>query len=306
MADFSTRLRELRKARNLRQIDLASEFGVAQTTIANYEHHSRFPDEQTLRRIAGFFDVSLDFLLGRTEINLPVGELVSNPPTDESVELSPLARTYLDRLISGNKKEAFTEIIENVRGGVTVKTIYADVFEPCLREVGRLWEINEIDVSQEHYFSAATETLMGQLYPFLRRPSSEKGTVIAVAVGGELHEIGIRMIADLLEEAGWNCYYVGVNTPTASIERAIVDRDADVLAISATMAANTDSVGNMIRYIRTAEERSGRPRTHIVTGGRCFNLETGLWKRVGADGSARNLDEAVTLIDWITRDRRDS
>ena len=306
LADFATRLRELRKSRNLRQIDLAAEFGVAQTTIANYEQHSRFPDEKTLRRIAGYFDVSLDFLLGRTDIDLPVGELVSKLPDDKENKLSPLARTYLEKLLAGDKPEAYTQIVEAVRGGTPVRTIYSEVFEPCLREIGRLWEISEIDVSQEHYFSAATESLMGQLYAYIERSRLHKGTVIAVAVGGELHEIGIKMIADLLEESGWSCYYVGINTPTASIDRAIVERNADVLAISATMAMNLDSVSNMISYIRTAEQRSGRRKTYIVTGGRCFNQDTGLWKRVGADGCARNSGEAVRLIDWITRNRRAS
>ncbi len=66
-ADFSTRLRELRMTRGLRQKDLAAAMGLAQTTIANYEKKLRFPDEDTLRGIADFFQTSLDYLLGRTD-----------------------------------------------------------------------------------------------------------------------------------------------------------------------------------------------------------------------------------------------
>ena len=70
MADFASRLRELRKERGYRQADLATELGVAQTTVANYEQHTRFPDETMLLKIANLFGVSLDYLLGRTDISL--------------------------------------------------------------------------------------------------------------------------------------------------------------------------------------------------------------------------------------------
>ena len=66
MADISTRLRQLRKERDLRQVDLANDLGIAQTTVANYEQHSRFPDETMLLKLASYFDVSLDYLLGRS------------------------------------------------------------------------------------------------------------------------------------------------------------------------------------------------------------------------------------------------
>ena len=42
--------------------------GLAQTTIANYEQGKRFPDEETLLKIADFFNVSMDYLFGRSEI----------------------------------------------------------------------------------------------------------------------------------------------------------------------------------------------------------------------------------------------
>jgi transcriptional regulator with XRE-family HTH domain len=67
MSSFGQQLRGIRKDRGLRQKDLAEALQVAQTTIANYEQGARFPDETTLHRLADFFGVSLDLLLGRAE-----------------------------------------------------------------------------------------------------------------------------------------------------------------------------------------------------------------------------------------------
>ena len=304
MADFATRLRELRKNNNLRQVDLAKELGVAQTTIANYEQHSRFPDEDSLRRIATFFDASLDYLLGRTKLNVPLGQLLAL--TNSAPPLSPLANAYMAFLLDGEKDQAFETILQNVRDGLSVREVYKSVLEPTLKEVGRLWENNTINVATEHYFSAATETLMGLLYPYFERPKEKLGKAIAIAVGGELHEIGIKMVADFLEEAGWECFYLGVNTPTENLWGAIVERNADVLAISVTMAHGVDGAGNMIEHIRSAERRSNRNPIRIITGGRAFSFDTGLWKRIGADGFAQSAEEAVELVSNLAKRKQAS
>ena len=54
----------LRAEKSLSQVQLAEEFGVDKSTIAKYETGERSPDLETLVRLARFFNVSTDFLLG--------------------------------------------------------------------------------------------------------------------------------------------------------------------------------------------------------------------------------------------------
>ncbi|MEF7658509.1 helix-turn-helix transcriptional regulator [Bacillus thuringiensis] len=65
---FGTRLQTLRKERKLRQEDMAKKIGIARTTYAMYEQGNREPDYNTLIKLATFFGVSIDYLLGTTEI----------------------------------------------------------------------------------------------------------------------------------------------------------------------------------------------------------------------------------------------
>ncbi|WP_342762070.1 helix-turn-helix transcriptional regulator [Bacillus sp. BR3(2024)] len=65
---FGTRLHTLRKEHKLRQEDMAKQLGIARTTYAMYEQGNREPDYNTLIKLATFFEVSIDYLLGMTEI----------------------------------------------------------------------------------------------------------------------------------------------------------------------------------------------------------------------------------------------
>ena len=61
------RLKELRKARHISQIKLAMDLSVSQNTISRYETGAHEADYDMLIRLADYFDVSIDYLLGRTE-----------------------------------------------------------------------------------------------------------------------------------------------------------------------------------------------------------------------------------------------
>lgn len=62
------RIKKLRQEKNISQSALASYLGVTQQTVSAYESGDREPDLETLNKIADFFDVSVDYLLGRTDI----------------------------------------------------------------------------------------------------------------------------------------------------------------------------------------------------------------------------------------------
>lgn len=60
---LSDKLKELRKANNLTQLKFANIFNISIGTIAMWETNKRNPDAEMLKRIANYFNVSLDYLL---------------------------------------------------------------------------------------------------------------------------------------------------------------------------------------------------------------------------------------------------
>lgn len=59
------RLRELREAKGLSRKAVAEKINIDQTTYGKYELNKREPDSETLKKLADFFEVTVDYLLGR-------------------------------------------------------------------------------------------------------------------------------------------------------------------------------------------------------------------------------------------------
>jgi transcriptional regulator with XRE-family HTH domain len=69
--NFGKRLRQLRKEKGLTQAELAKLLSIGESTVSFYESGKRQPDYETLIRLAEVFNVSVDYLLGRTEHKAP-------------------------------------------------------------------------------------------------------------------------------------------------------------------------------------------------------------------------------------------
>ncbi len=72
---FSDRLKYLRSTEDLTQRDLANKLGITSGAVGMYESGKRFPDNAILNKIADYFHVSTDYLLGRTDDPLPVRDV---------------------------------------------------------------------------------------------------------------------------------------------------------------------------------------------------------------------------------------
>jgi len=234
---------------------------------------------------------------GLTRINDAVQEpshLVGDDP------LAMLARGYLDAVLRGERRSAGSLISEAVAHGTPVADIYLRVFQPVLYEIGRLWQANEISVAQEHYCSAATQLIMSQLYPLIFNGERHGETLVAAGVAGDLHEIGLRTVADFFEMGGWNSYYLGANVPVPDLLRLLVDKHAHVLALSATMGFNVGTVRETIKTVRRAQECKN---VLILVGGYPFNITGDLWRKVGADGYAPDAAGALALAEDLFKNQ---
>lgn len=84
------RIKSLREDRDMRQSDLAEATGIDQRTISNYETGKTLPDAYALVRLANFFDVSIDYLLCRSNNDFSSKEKIIkyiNRISDELEEL---------------------------------------------------------------------------------------------------------------------------------------------------------------------------------------------------------------------------
>jgi MerR family transcriptional regulator, light-induced transcriptional regulator len=214
------------------------------------------------------------------------------PPTFLSSVSSSgqLARDYLDLLLKVDRKAAVDLIDRAMRDGLPLRRLYLDVFQQSQREVGRLWQLNQITVAQEHYCTGATQAIMNKFLGQVLATPRIGRTVTAFCVAGDQHEIGLRIVADFFELAGWDCTFLGANMPIVSLPEAIAAAPPDLIAISATMAFHVGLIETFIRALRAHPDVGRIP---VLVGGRPFSLGEKLWQRIGADGVAYDAESAV-------------
>ncbi|MCQ4921515.1 helix-turn-helix domain-containing protein [Tissierella carlieri] len=76
MSNFSDRLKELRTEKGILQRELADYLKVSRVTITQYETGNRSPDDEIKKKIAEYFNVSLDYLMGASDIRNPYQDKV--------------------------------------------------------------------------------------------------------------------------------------------------------------------------------------------------------------------------------------
>ena len=78
MGDFQNIFKRLRSSCGLTQAEMAEKLGISRSTIGMYETGAREPDFETLEKIADFFNVDIDYLLGRTDKTTILPETVEH------------------------------------------------------------------------------------------------------------------------------------------------------------------------------------------------------------------------------------
>jgi MerR family transcriptional regulator, light-induced transcriptional regulator len=208
------------------------------------------------------------------------------------MELATIYDHYFEALREGDRRAALSTARDALSGGVDIRDLYMEVFQPAMYAVGHLWETNQFTVAQEHLATAITQSVMAQIYAsVVSRPPIGR-TLVATCIGGELHELGIRMVSDFFEMEGWDVYYLGANMPPADVVRMLQSKRAHLLAVSVTLGGHVIDARNLIGVVRSAPATKS---VRIMVGGQPFNRAPDVYRSIGADFTAVNARDAVRL-----------
>lgn len=282
---FGEELKKLRNKFGYTQRELSNILGIKQTTISNYEKGLRFPDADKLKQISDLFNVSIDYLLNGEDKKI----INKNNYSINKEEY----KEFLQYLLNGYKNKARDLILNIYNNGMDIECIYFNILETALKEVGVLWEIGEIDVWNEHYISESILDIMREVKSYQKINDNKESSVICLTAGSEQHNIGIKMIADLLEVSGIKVIYLGSNLPTLSIINAIKSENPKYIAISVTISSNIESAKNVIKAIRTSFKNKA---PLIIVGGMAFTNINDVCKETDADFYCKDLDEIKMLF----------
>jgi len=202
-------------------------------------------------------------------------------------QLDELSRSYLAAQLAGDRREAVRLLMEEGIGrGNSVIDLHLRVIQQAQREIGRLWEQNSISVALEHQATAVSQLALAHLYQqSIRRPPVGKSVLLACAEG-ELHDVGARICADVLDLHGFEVRFLGANVPTDCLLGFVERTRPDLVALSVTLPTHLPATRAAVDTLRPT-------RVPLAVGGRA--LETP-GAREGWEGVAIFGGDAMELL----------
>lgn len=172
---------------------------------------------------------------------------------------------YLNSLLSGNRIRC-EQMLKSVIGeGVSLGEIYENLIQRSMYDVGTLWENNKISVATEHLCTAITENLLHLTYPLLFSAPRLKGKAVISCAPNEYHQLGARIVADYITYKGWDCRFLGANTPQEDLVHFLEQEKPVFLGLSAGTESTLIFVGET-----SAAVRNKFPNMDIIAGGQAF------------------------------------
>lgn len=207
-----------------------------------------------------------------------------------------LARQYLLATLEGRSDEALAMVLDAQATGMSFREIHSHVLRPTQAEIGRMWQLGDMHTSEEHLASRTFERVTTLLAERTVRQEPNGKSVLVASVGGNLHDIGVRVVSQMFELAGWRTVFLGANTLGRDVVRSIVDFGVDLLALSAAMALHIRATADLITDVRATTETA---KTPILVGGHPFASVPDLWEIVGADAHAPDAMTALELANGL-------
>ncbi len=209
--------------------------------------------------------------------------------------ISKKAMQYLRQVLEGDSRSAINVVLDAHQNGLSLEDTY-QVLKVAQREIGRMWHQAEVNIAEEHMVSSATRRAMSVLAHQAKKQTSNGLTAVLSAVPGNSHDIGVRMVSDFFELAGWRAICLGGDLPATDIAQAVKFFDTSLVLLSVSLSTQLMAARETIKAVRGLEKNC-----KIMVGGTALRDAPDIWNRLRADAYATSPAEALTLGTKLTK-----
>jgi methanogenic corrinoid protein MtbC1 len=139
----------------------------------------------------------------------------------EAAPAAPLLQTLradLEEALDAYDEAAAHASFDRALAAFDVDTVLGEVVLPCLRRMGEHWEAGRLTVAHEHFGSTL---LRGRLLGLLQAGTVAAGPALLLACPqGELHDLGLLVLAVSASRRGWRPVFLGADTPARTLAEA--------------------------------------------------------------------------------------
>lgn len=173
--------------------------------------------------------------------------------------------SFLSALLRGDRKFGSEIARKYSNSQDDIKMFYEHIVKTALYKVGELWEYNTITVAAEHLATSLSESIMNELYEKVISEKRVPKKVVLGCVENEMHQVGVKMVADVFEMYGWDTFFLGANIPTSELISYCREIKPDVVALSLSVYSHLPALEKMIRELQYEF-----PNLQIIIGGQAF------------------------------------
>ncbi|EIT87418.1 B12 binding domain-containing protein [Fictibacillus macauensis ZFHKF-1] len=174
---------------------------------------------------------------------------------------------FASYLLAGDQQNAI-RLLRAIATNQPRFRVYQELLTPAMRYIGDLWERNEITVAEEHVATAVCDFVLAQYH---YRPDDQR--VLPVhshnykamfsCLEGEQHALGLKMVAGLFDEQGWDTRYMGADLPLEYTVGKAKMWQPDVIGLSVSLLYH---LPNLRAYVEKLEGLDYGPT--VLVGGR--------------------------------------
>jgi methanogenic corrinoid protein MtbC1 len=193
----------------------------------------------------------------------------------------PECEAFQDALLAGDRRRAGALLDGCFAQGRSLVDAEMHMIQPALYGIGQKWQNNEVSVAQEHLATAISQSLMTGGLLRSEIPPANGSKVVLACVEGNFHAVGLQMVADAFQLAGWEVQFLGGNVPTSALLQLVAAFKPNLIGLSVSFAQQLRVVREIMLRLT---ETFGAERPPVIIGGLAINQFRRIADTLGADG----------------------
>lgn len=181
-------------------------------------------------------------------------ELAALTPRRVEKLAEPTPAAHLEgflQLIKDHDSFGFLQALQQQLARQGLKAFVQDTIAPLTWQLGQAWEQGKVEVFEEHLYTELTKRLLRQAISSLNHGNGDhRPRILLTTVPEEEHLLGLLMAEALFTLEGAQCIPLGTETPLLDIARASAAHQAQVVALSFSVAFPPRQISPLLQQLR--------------------------------------------------------
>lgn len=217
------------------------------------------------------------------------------PRPEQGLRSMPILQDALVAALLEFKASRADDVLAEAFALYPVETVALSLMQPTLVEIGEGWHRGDVTVAQEHFASAHLRQKLDNLFnQALHHSNGRARTILCACARGEMHEMGILLVALFLRRRGYTVIYLGQNVP----EDELIGAAQQLRPALVLVSASTEETVGHLRQVAQRLAELPEPRPRLGYGGRIFHLNHELQASIPGEYLG---DDAQATVDRVAQ-----